>query len=146
MFTRPPVAATGRIQTPAMIEPKERRRHPRCNLHRKIVFSHGSQEQIHRGLAKNHSRSSLYFESAVAMVPGTLLFIRTAGGVESKARDTGRSASRPLSEKRLAGKQPPAACSEGKTVVVGQVRRCVEIPGSEKALYGTGVAYVSPAV
>ena len=128
-----------------MIEPQERRRHSRCNLNRKIEFSHGSQTQFHRGLAKNHSRYSLYFESAMALVPGTLLFIRTTGD-GSTAGEIVRLESRPLSENHIAPKHPPVACSELKTVVVAQVRRCVEISGSGNAFYGTGVEYVSPAV
>ena len=128
-----------------MIEPKERRRHPRCNLNRKIEFSRGSQKQIYRALAKNHSRYSLYFESGTALVPGTLLFIRPTGD-GSKAGEIARLESRPLSENPIAPKQPPVSCSELKMVVVAQVRRCAEISGSGNAFYGIGVEYVSPAV
>lgn len=129
-----------------MIEKEEKRRHSRCGMDREIVFWFGNQTQIHHGLAKNYGRFSLYFESTTALASGTLLFIRTAGGGSGEFSDAGKSSEVTALADRDDHKRIPGACSELKTLVVAQVRRCVEITNSSGTLYGTGVEYVSPAV
>lgn len=127
---------------------EEKRRHPRCSMDRQIIFSHGSQEEFYPGLARNHSRYSLYFESQTRLVPGTLLFIRAVGGElpETSVSNPGQTMQSPTSVEPVSGNRRAGACSELKSQVVGQVRRCVEIFGSGETTYGTGVEYVSPAV
>jgi hypothetical protein len=126
-----------------MTETVEKRRHPRCSMDREIIFSHASQTEIYRGLARNHGRFSLYFESPTKLVPGTILFIRSVGAGSAEGSAAGNSpASAELPIERSTG----GACSELKTQVVAQVRRCVEIAGSGETFYGTALEFIDPAV
>ena len=125
---------------------KEKRRHSRCNLEREIVFSTGSQTKLHHGVTKNYSRFSLYFESETAFVPGTLLFIRTKIGDPAGSSDAAYPGGGVTFADLDDIDRNAVACSELKNIVVGQVKRCVEITDSGETVYGTGVAYISPAV
>jgi hypothetical protein len=125
-----------------MTETVEKRRHPRCSVDREIIFSHGSQTEFYRGLARNHGRFSLYFESSTKLVPGILLFIRSVGAGSAEGSAAGNTqASADLHIERTTG-----ACSELKTQVVAQVKRCLEIAGSGETFYGTAVEFIDPAV
>lgn len=127
---------------------RERRRHPRCNLEREIVFSTGSQTELRYGVTKNYSRFNLYFESATALVPGTLLFIRTKTdeGAPMIFADVGNPVETARHTDTDTDDQDAVACSVMKNLVVAQVMRCEKIAGSGESVYGTGVAYISPAV
>lgn len=129
-----------------MTHSEERRRHPRCRRQEDIVFTYGRQAKFQSGRVKNYSRSSLYFESPAELAAGTLLFIRAADDDSEDLPAAGDADSAAASAAAADPDPVSAACREWKTLVVGQVRRCEKIAGSGKALYGTGVEYVSPAV
>ena len=115
-------------------------------MDRQIVFTYGSRTQFYPGRARNHSRFSLYFESHTPLVPGTLLFIRTVGDDSTAATVSDAEEDRSTPAGPDDSHRITQACSELKSQVVAQVRRCVEITGSGYTVYGTGVEFVSPAV
>ena len=115
-------------------------------MKREIIFLYGNQTEYHHGMARNHSRLSLYFESARALVPGTLIFIRTTSGEWPEPTDTGKQEEiKPPAGLNDTDEQGPV-CRELKTVVTAEVKRCVRIADSNAATFGIGAEYVSPAV
>jgi hypothetical protein len=117
-------------------------------MDRQIIFSHGSRKEFYSGLAKNHSRFCLYFESHTELVPGALLFIHTDGDDSAGAcvahAEISMNTSAPIEPDD--SDRGAEACNETKSQVVAQLRRCVEISDSGDTICGTGVEFVSPAV
>ena len=101
---------------------------------------------MRHGVTKNYSRFDLYFESATALVPGTLLFVRTVTGEPVDLADANSTVETPGHAAPDIPEPDAVACSEMKNLVVAQVMRCEEITDSGETVYGTGVTYISPAV
>lgn len=98
-----------------------------------------NKRQQNEAVARNYSRSGIYFETADSLSPGTLIVIRSKGYGFSGATEAD-------GDVNIADDAEAAACKELKMQVVGEVKRCVEIEQDFETRYGIAVRYVSPAV
>ena len=117
----------------------KRRRHVRCQSDIAITFSLFNKTKQNQGIARNVSRSGIYFETTRKLSPGMLLVIRN-NAVATASRTTSAT------DAILSNIDMPELCREMKNQVVGEVKRCLKIMEGAKPRYGVAVSYLSPAV
>jgi hypothetical protein len=128
------------------MEKKERRKNKRCHENRRIVYSFINQTKQHAAVARNYSRFGMYFESNRPLSPGTNIVIRTLGCDTAGNRYGGSFDRGPAADDRKDTQLPSEACWELKTLVVAEVKRCVNSKDLNREKYGVAVHYISPAV
>lgn len=137
-----PSIHSGRV---TFMQTLEQRKTKRYVQDARIVFFFLNRAEENRALARNFSRSGMYFEAARPLAAKTLIGIRTiecvpanpAGGSEEQER---------ASEQTGSGVPPDErGCINLKSLVVAEVKRCEPTHGGA-ARYGIGVHFVSPAV
>ena len=115
------------------------RRHARCHSDIAITFSLFNKTKPNDGIARNISRSGIYFETTRKLSPGMLVVIRNKGTWIS---DHDSLKDGVILPQNAASK----SCRDLKNLVVGEVKRCLTIEEGIKPRYGVAVCYLSPAV
>ncbi len=115
-----------------------RRKHQRCAKDTAISYTYLNKTKQYGAIARNYSRFGMYFETYKSLVPGTMIVIRyhhpdTEG---SESATAGYNTTDP---------EPPIACQELKTQIVGEVKRCEKMEEAGNARFGIAVHYISPA-
>ena len=119
---------------------KERRRNKRCNEDTGIGYSFFNHTKQHAAVARNYSRSGMYFESDRPLPPGTTIVIRTLD-CETADNRYGSSFERgPAAYYCKDAQLPSEACQDLKTLVVAEVKRCENCKDLNR------MHYISPAV
>jgi len=128
------------------MEKKERRKNKRCDQDTGIAYSFFNQTAQHAAVARNYSRSGMYFESVRPLTPGATIVIRTIGC--NTAHDSSASRIERVPEPYYCKDSTPKSeiCQEIKTHVVAEVKRCENCKDLNREHYGIGVHYMSPAV
>ena len=129
---------TGREFDSVNIDPR-RRRHHRCTRDVDVTYAIINKRQQSGAVARNYSRSGMYFETNASLSPGTLIVVRSKGYEFSDAIEA-------EDDSDITEDADAAACQELKNQVVGEVKRCVKIEANFETRYGIAVCYVSPAV
>ena len=128
------------------MEKKERRKNKRCNQDTGIAYSFLNQTEQHAALARNYSKSGMYFESNRPLIPGTTIVVRTIGCNPAYESHAGNSEQAPEPYYCKDSQLRSEACQEIKTLAVAQVRYCENFKDLDNEQYGIGVHYISPAV
>lgn len=115
--------------------PKDLRRHPRCEEATGMIFTLLNETEEHIAIAKNYSRSGMFFESDRDLRIGTSVVLRPLDcGTESDG-DSGLP--RPY---YCAGKAVPTeACRELRIHTVAKVNRSTNL-GSRNGIPRYGIA------
>ena len=92
-------------------------------------------------MARNYSRSGMYFESDTPLAPGTTIVIRPLG-CDAAA---GNYAKGPVPYYCRDSRLNTGPCREIKLLVTAQVKRCDKINDS-KEFYGISVHFIEPAI
>ncbi|MFZ7124983.1 MAG: hypothetical protein ACOWWM_02370 [Desulfobacterales bacterium] len=121
---------------------KDAREHDRCSRDATVSFSFLNQSVRYIGLARNFSRSGMYFESEKPVRIGSTIVIRPIGCQESEA--AGDFGWVTIARSDVCGEPEAEAppCREMKSMVMAEVKRCERI-GAGMDVYGIGVCYVA---
>lgn len=125
---------------------KERRRNKRCNEDTGVVYSFFNHTEQHAAVARNYSKSGMYFETDRPLPPGTAIVIRTRECDDVDHPDGSRPERAAAAYYCKAAQLLPAACRELNTLVVAEVKRCEDCSDLDRERYGIGVQYMRPAV
>jgi hypothetical protein len=107
-----------------MAEHNENRTFDRYHRVASITCAYFNTDKYFSAKMYNYSEGGLYFESECPFKPGSDILIRV--------------------EKSAAGTYP-AALNEGyRTITIGEVKWCMEIPCAESGRYGVGIKYCEP--
>lgn len=118
---------------------KERRRHPRCEEITGMTYTRLNATEDHTVIAKNYSRSGMYFESETDLPPGADIVLRPLD-----CEGPGQSAADMPKPYFCSGTVPASGpCLELRFHTIATVRRSValESPDSAKR-YGIAVNFV----
>jgi hypothetical protein len=119
----------------------ENRRHFRCAGESPIIYSYLNRTERYAGLARNLSRSGMYFEGTKALPPGAFVVIQPSVRVQPGVPAPSPESGHPVPALGLGAR----CCPEHKALVMAQVKRCLRLEG-EPFRFGIGVQYTSPAV
>lgn len=126
---------------------EERRKHNRCDQDTAIFYSFVNQTEQRTGLARNYSRSGMYFESDTPLLPGASIVIRAT---DCRVGDKDERPSKGIPEayycKTADSSSLDNTCAEIKTHVLAEVKRCERLKNQNSGRYGVGVHYISPAI
>jgi hypothetical protein len=127
------------------MEIQERRKHPRCDEDTGIFYSFLNKSGRHAAVARNYSRYGMYFESDTPLVPGTTIVIRPLGCDAAGDPAAGSFAKGPVPFYCGVARPIAGPCSELKSLVTAQVKRCEKINDLTER-YGIGVVFIAPAI
>jgi len=97
-------------------------------------------------VARNYSKSGMYFETDRPLPPGTTIVTRTQDCDDVDSSEGGNSEAGPAAYYCKAVQLLPEACRELNTLVVAEVKRCEDCSDLSRERYGIGVQYMHPAV
>jgi hypothetical protein len=104
-----------------------------------MTYSLFNKTEQREAIARNVSRSGIYFETSRLLSPGLVIVIRNKGAMISEGTEQTRYFIHPTDANS-------ETCKELKTQVVGEVKRCEKLEEGPKRQYGVAVQYVSPSV
>jgi hypothetical protein len=119
----------------------DNRRHPRCAGDTPIVYSFLNRTERYAGMARNLSRSGMYFEGNRALPPGAFVVIQPSVRLRPEPPDAGPRPEAPVPGVGWGARR----CPEPLALVMAEVKRCLRLGGGPLR-FGIGVQYTSPAV